>query len=99
MTDLLGSEIGGSEKYPTVVNESGGTFFCRNVIAIHLFMNLSGGTFDRFLMIAASTLQTHGVSKADIGAIGDALSSSRGDIVDPLYAEAGVRSADAAIGF
>lgn len=96
MTVLLGSKLGGTESYPALVNEGPTPYFCRNLIPVHMFLNVSGGTFDRFVMIAAAALAAHGVAKADVGAIGDALGGSRGDIVDPVLADAGVLSADAA---
>jgi hypothetical protein len=90
LTDMLGSSLGGKEAYPTVVTDDSGTTYCRNMVAIHMLLDISGGTFDRFVMIAAGQLQSDGVSPDDIRAIGSVLASTRTDIVDPEFKDAGV---------
>jgi hypothetical protein len=59
-TDLLASVAGGTETYPTTVTDEAGTFMCRDLATIHQPLGISGGTFDTFVMIAATELQTLG---------------------------------------
>jgi hypothetical protein len=62
---------------------------------IHRPLHISGGTFDKFVMIAAGELQTLGVAAADIQTIGGVLNSTKTAIVDPSLADAGEQAHDA----
>jgi hypothetical protein len=88
-TDLLASMAGGTETYPTTVTDEAGMFTCRNLAVIHQPLGISGGTFDTFVMIAATELQTLGVASADIATIGAVLEGTQTDIVSPSVADAG----------
>jgi hypothetical protein len=94
-TDLLANAAGGPETYPTTVADEAGTFTCRNLAVIHQPLDISGGTFDTFVMIAATELGTLGVAAADIQTIGSVLASTRSDIVSPSGADAGEMAYDA----
>jgi hypothetical protein len=88
-TDLLGSAAGGPEQYPMPVTDEAGVFVCRDLAAIHQPLGISGGTFDTFIMIAATELSTLGVAAADITTIGTVLEGTRGAVVSPSVADAG----------
>jgi truncated hemoglobin YjbI len=88
-TDLLASAAGGTETYPTTVTDEAGTFTCRNLAVIHQPLGISGGTFDTFVMIAATELQALNVSAADIQTIGTVLTGTRSLVVNPNVADAG----------
>jgi hypothetical protein len=88
-TDLLASQAGGTETYPTTVTDEAGTFTCRNLAAIHQPLGISGGTFDTFVMIAATELQTLGVATPDITTIGTVLEGTKTEVVSPSVADAG----------
>jgi hypothetical protein len=88
-TDLLSKVAGGPEAYPTTVTDDAGSFTCRDMMTIHKSLNISGGTFDKFVMIAAAELGTLKVSTANITAIGDALNGTKGAIVSAPLADAG----------
>ncbi len=94
-TDLLASVAGGTETYPTTVSDEAGTFTCRNMATIHQPLGISGGTFDTFIMIAATELQTLGVASSDIATIGTVLTGTRPLIVSPNVADAGEKAYDA----
>jgi hypothetical protein len=91
-TDLLGSAAGGTEQYPMPVTDEAGVFVCRDLAAIHQPLGISGGTFDTFIMIAATELSTLGVAAADITTIGTVLEGTRGAVVSPSVADAGVQA-------
>lgn len=95
LTDQLGNAAGGPETYPTTVSDDAGSWTCRDMITIHQPLHISGGTFDKFVMIAASELQILGVALADIQTIGGVLTSTKPAIVDPSVADAGPRPYDA----
>ncbi len=88
-TDLLSQVAGGPETYPTTVTDDAGSFTCRDMTTIHQSLNISGGTFDKFVMIAAAELGTLKVSSANITAIGNALNDTKGAIVSAPLADAG----------
>jgi hypothetical protein len=91
-TDLVGSASGGPETYPaTVTADDGGVYTCRDLTAIHAPLLISGGTFDTFVMIAATELGSLGVSTADITTLGGALEATRGSIVTTSLNDAGVQ--------
>jgi hypothetical protein len=94
LTDFLGNGLGGKENYPTVVSDNTGMFFCRNIVAIHFLMDISGGTFERFVMIAAGALQQEGVSNEDIRTIGQFLEGQKTNVIYPGYMDAGVMGYD-----
>jgi hypothetical protein len=94
-TDLLAHQAGGSETYPTTVTDDAGSFTCRDMASIHQPLGISGGTFDTFVMIAATELGTLGVSAADIQTIGSVLTSTRPAIVTSSLADAGELGYDA----
>ena len=89
LTDQLANAAGGPESFPTTVTDDAGSFTCRDMATIHQPLQISGGTFDKFVMIAAGELQTLGVAAADIGTIGTVLESTKAEIVDPSLADAG----------
>jgi hypothetical protein len=88
-TDLLASQAGGTEVYPTTVTDEAGTFTCRDLATIHQPLGISGGTFDTFVMIAAAELQTLGVATSDIGTIGTVLTGTKPAVVSASVADAG----------
>jgi hypothetical protein len=94
-TDLLASVAGGTEMYPMTVTDEAGTFTCRDLATIHQPLGISGGTFDTFIMIAATELQTLGVASADIMTIGTVLEGTRTAIVSSSVADAGEQAYDA----
>ena len=92
-TDLLGSLAGGTETYPPTggVTDDAGTFMCRDMATIHQPLLISGGTFDKFITIAAGELTALGVSSVDIGTIGSALEGTKSAIVTASLADAGLQ--------
>ncbi len=88
-TDLLGNVAMGPEPYPTTVTDDAGSFTCRDMATIHKPLDISGGTFDKFVLIAAGELQTLGVAAADITAVGAALNGTKSIIVNATLADAG----------
>ena len=95
LTDQLANAAGGPESFPTTVTDDAGSFTCRDMATIHQPLHISGGTFDKFVMIAAGELQTLGVAAADIQTIGGVLNSTKTAIVDPSLADAGEQAHDA----
>jgi hypothetical protein len=95
-TDQLGNAAGGPESYPTTVTDDAGSFTCRDMATIHQPLHISGGTFSKFVTIAAGELQTLNVSSADIATIGSVLTSTETAIVDQNLADAGELPYDAA---
>jgi hypothetical protein len=57
--------------------------------AVHAQFDISGGTFAKFVLIAATELQTLGVASDDITTIGGVLNGQEGAIVAPALADAG----------
>ena len=94
-TDLLASVAGGTEAYPTTVTDEAGAFMCRDMRTIHQPLGISGGTFDTFIMIAATELQTLGVAAADITTVGTVLEGTKSSIVSASVADAGEQAYDA----
>jgi hypothetical protein len=92
-TDLLGSIAGGAEVYPPdggVTDDAGSTFMCRaDLTVIHAPLLISGGTFEKFVTIAAGVLQGLGVSSCDIATVGGALDGTKSAVVTPSLADAG----------
>jgi hemoglobin len=95
LTDQLANAAGGAEMFPTTVTDDAGSFTCRDMAVIHQPLHISGGTFDKFVMIAAGELQTLGVAATDIQTIGTVLTSTKSAIVDPNLADAGEMAHDA----
>ncbi len=95
LTDQLSMAAGGPEAFPTTVTDEAGSFTCRDMATIHQPLHLSGGTFDKFVMIAAGEMQTLGVAAGDIQTIGAVLNSTKPAIVDPNLADAGEMPHDA----
>jgi hypothetical protein len=112
-TDLLAKNAGGTEAYPTVVSlddagatvtvadasADGGGFACRgDMAAIHAPLKISGGTFDKFIMIAGGVLTTamgtgsYTYTSADITTIANLLVSTKGAITDANLADAGAQA-------
>jgi hypothetical protein len=70
----------------------GGTYTCRgDMTTIHAPLLISGGTFDKFIMIASAELSTLRVATADITTLTAALESFKMVIVSPTYAGAGLQ--------
>jgi hypothetical protein len=100
-TDLLGSAAGGPETYPTTVttlDDAGadaGAFTCRDLTAIHAPLMISGGTFDKFVMIAGGVLVAaqgtgpYTYTTADITTVAGVLTGTKPAIVDSNLADAG----------
>jgi hypothetical protein len=89
-TVLLANVAGGPYSYPPDggVTTDAGTFMCRDMMTIHQPLQISGGSFDKFISIAAATLAPT-VCTSDLMAIGGALEGTRGAIVLPSLADAG----------
>ena len=92
-TDLVAATVGGpGESYPPDggVTDDGGTFMCRaDMTQIHAPLLISGGTFDKFVMIAGQVLTTAMVCPDDISALAGALDGEKTAIVSPQSADAG----------
>jgi hypothetical protein len=90
-TVLLASVAGGPYSYPPDggVTTDAGTFLCRDLMTIHTPLQISGGSFDKFISIAAATLAPT-VCTADLATIGGVLEGTRGSIVLPSLADAGL---------
>jgi hypothetical protein len=95
LTDQLSKAAGGQEAFPTTVTDDAGSFTCRDMVTIHRSFHISGGTFDKFVMIAAGELQTLGVAAGDIQAVGSVLTSAKPAIIDSNLADAGEMAYDA----
>jgi hypothetical protein len=95
-TDQLANAAGGPETYPTTVTDDAGSWTCREMTAIHAPLHISGGTFTKFVTIAAGELGTLGVASADISTIGSVLDGTQSAIVDSNLADAGELPYDAA---
>jgi hypothetical protein len=65
------------------------TWTCRDMTTVHAHLHISGGTFDKFVMIAGAELAMLGVAPADITTIATALVGTKGAIEDPALADAG----------
>jgi hypothetical protein len=105
-TDLVADAVGGPETYPATVETvdgevvtvgngeaaDGGTYTCRgDMTTIHAPLLISGGTFDKFIIIASAELTTLGVASADVATIAADLESFKMVIVSPAYAGAGLQ--------
>jgi hypothetical protein len=97
LVNQLSNATGGPDPYPTTVSVSGSSFTCRTMQAAHADLYISGGSFDTFLTIAASTLMTAGVSSADLTTIGGVLEGLKPQIVNPSLADAGVETYEAGV--
>ena len=95
-TDQLANAAGGPETYPTTVTDDAGSWTCRDMATIHAPLHISGGTFTKFVTIAAGELGTLGVASADIMTIGGVLDGTQSAIVDSDLADAGELPYDAA---
>jgi hypothetical protein len=93
-TYQLANVAGGPEPYPATVTTAAGSWTCRDMVASHKFLHISGGTFAKFVLIATTELQSLGVSADDVATIGSALESTRTDIVDPALADTGTQPYD-----
>jgi len=71
------------------VTDDAGSFTCRDMATIHQPLHISGGTFDKFVMIAAAELTTLGVSAADVQTVGSVLNGQKVSVVDSNLADAG----------
>ena len=97
LTDQLGMAAGGTETFPTTVTSPGdaGSFTCRDMSAIHQPLEISGGTFDKFVMIAGGVLTsamgtgTYTYTTADIGTVAGVLAGTKAEIVKSSLADAG----------
>jgi hypothetical protein len=95
-TDLLGSVAGGTEMYPPdggVFDDAGPVknFVCRDMVTIHTPLLISGGTFDKFIAVAAPVLTDAGVNDCDLQTIAAVLNGTKPTIVDPALADAGAQ--------
>jgi hypothetical protein len=89
LVSFLSNAVGGPDPYPTTTPDG---FQCRSMANSHADLYISGGSFDTFVMIAATTLSSAGVSSADLTTIGGALTALKPQIVNPLLADAGVET-------
>jgi len=96
LTDQLANAAGGPEAYPTTVTDDAGSWTCRDMATIHGPLHISGGTFTKFVTIAAGELGTLGVASSDIATIGGVLNGTQSSIVDSNLADAGELPYDAA---
>lgn len=83
-TNQLGVVAGGPASevtYPTVVDNDGTPFTCRDMVASHEGLGIYAGVFDKFVGICAGVLQANGVSADDITKITAALDGTKSDIV------------------
>ncbi|HEX4449067.1 MAG TPA: hypothetical protein VH044_20140 [Polyangiaceae bacterium] len=90
---LLASIAGGPYSYPPdggVAAPDGGSFACRDMATIHQPLLISGGTFDEFVSIAATTLAPT-VCTADLTTIGGALNGTKPAVVKSTLADAGLQ--------
>jgi hypothetical protein len=102
-TDLLANKAGGTEVYPTTVvtrddaGNDAGSFTCRDMATIHQPLLISGGTFDKFVMIAGGVLTAamgtgpYTYTAADIDTIAGALVGTKPVIVGSGLADAGLQ--------
>ena len=74
----IGNAAGGPEQYPAMVS---GGFTCRSMAAAHAGLGIPATVFDKFVMIAAATLTSAGVSAADVATLGGVLNSTKTDVV------------------
>ncbi len=95
LTDQLASAAGGTESYPTTVTDDAGSWTSRDMTTIHKQFHISGGTFSKFVMIAAGELQTLGVAATDIATVGSVLTGEESAIVDSNLTDAGELAFDA----
>jgi len=88
---LLATVAGGPYSYPPDggVTTDAGTFVCRDMATIHQPLLISGGSFDEFVSIAASTLAPS-VCATDLATIGAALEGTKTAIVYAPFADAGL---------
>lgn len=104
LTDQLGMAAGGTETFPTTVvtlDDAGadaGSFMCRgDLTAIHAPLLISGGTFDKFVMIAGGVLTTamgtgpYTYTTDDINTVAGVLVGAKGAIVTASLADAGLQ--------
>ncbi|MCL2449907.1 MAG: hypothetical protein FWD17_13255 [Polyangiaceae bacterium] len=91
-TVLLSAVAGGPYSYPPDggVTTDAGTFACRDMTTIHQPLLISGGTFDEFVSIAATTLAPS-VCASDLATIGSALVGTKGAIVYAPLTDAGLQ--------
>jgi hypothetical protein len=102
-TDLLGMAAGGPETYPTTVvtltdaGADAGSFLCRDLGTIHQPLKISGGTFDKFVMIAGGVLTSamgtapYTYTAADITTVAGVLTGARSAVVDSNLNDAGAQ--------
>jgi hypothetical protein len=104
LTDQLGNAAGGPEQFPSTVvtlDDAGadaGSFMCRgNMMTIHAPLLISGGTFDKFVMIAGGVLMSamgkppYTFTTDDIGTVAGVLTGTKAAIVEPSLADAGLQ--------
>ncbi len=83
-TDFVGNALGGPEQYPTTLDADAGggtTYACRDLKTAHAKLEINGGTFTEFLVIAGGELATLGVCPQDINLLAGALEGTAPDIV------------------
>jgi hypothetical protein len=79
---------------PSVVVDAGGTTFsymCKFFHVVHPPLLITGGTYDRYVMIASAALANANVSACDIAALFGIISTQRQDIVSPSLKDAGAQ--------
>jgi hypothetical protein len=104
LTDQLGSAAKGPESFPTTVvtrDDAGadaGSFACRDdMTTIHAPLLISGGTFDKFIMIAGGVLVSamgtgsYTYTTDDIATVAGVLTGPKAAIVDPALEDAGLQ--------
>jgi hypothetical protein len=97
LVNQLSQATGGPDPYPTMVTVGTSSFMCRTMQEAHADLYISGGSFDTFLTIAASTLMTAGVAPADVSTIGSALEALKPQIVNSALTDAGVETYEAGV--
>lgn len=91
---LLSTVAGGPYKYPVKLSDG---YQCRSMVKAHEALHIGSGTFGNFITIAAGVLQDKGVAEADIKTIGEALTGTAADIVDPEAVKNGPCTAAACV--
>ncbi len=67
--------------YPTVVDNDGTPFTCRDMVASHEGLGIYASVFDKFVSVCAGILQKNGVAADDITTITAALDGTKPDVV------------------
>ncbi len=67
--------------YPTVVDNGGTPFTCRDMVASHEGLGIYASVFDKFVSVCAGVLRANGVTADDITTVAAALNGTKPDVV------------------